>query len=67
MLNGLAPRDGFEAAPKVRKNRFECSATIQYLAPFATPVRLSDVDVYQNMILSATKITNITTAQTVGF
>jgi hypothetical protein len=52
MLNGLAPRNGFEAAPKVRKNRFECSATI---------------DVYQNMILSATKITNITTAQTVGF
>jgi ASPIC and UnbV len=27
MLNGLALRNGFEAAPKVRKNRFECSAT----------------------------------------
>jgi hypothetical protein len=27
MLNGLALRDGFEAAPKVRKNRFECSVT----------------------------------------
>jgi hypothetical protein len=24
MLNGLALRNGFEAAPKVRKNRFEC-------------------------------------------
>jgi hypothetical protein len=27
MLNGLALRKGFEAAPKVRKNRFKCSAT----------------------------------------
>jgi hypothetical protein len=28
MLNGLALRNGFEAAPKVRKNRFKCSATV---------------------------------------
>jgi hypothetical protein len=27
MLNGLALRNGFEAAPKVRKNLFECSVT----------------------------------------
>jgi hypothetical protein len=27
MLNGLAQRNGFEAAPKVRKNRIKCSAT----------------------------------------
>jgi hypothetical protein len=27
MLNGLALRNGFETAPKVRKNRFKCSAT----------------------------------------
>jgi hypothetical protein len=27
MLNGLALRNGFEGAPKVRKNRFQCSAT----------------------------------------
>jgi DNA-binding NarL/FixJ family response regulator len=25
MLNGLALRDGFEGAPKVRKNRFKCN------------------------------------------
>jgi hypothetical protein len=28
MLNGLALRNGFEAAPQVRKNRFEYSATV---------------------------------------
>lgn len=30
MLNGLALRNGFEGAPKVRKNRFEYSATPVY-------------------------------------
>jgi hypothetical protein len=33
MLNGLALRNGFEAAPKVRKNRFEYSATTREGAP----------------------------------
>jgi hypothetical protein len=33
MLNGLALRNGFEGAPKVRKIRFKCRATIDYECP----------------------------------
>jgi hypothetical protein len=32
MLNGLALRNGFEAAPKVRKNRFKCNSDVRCLS-----------------------------------
>jgi hypothetical protein len=56
MLNGLALRNGFEAAPKVRKNRFKYSATSDLmrslLAILFVPAFVAEASYAHDVILS---------------